>query len=141
MNRLSLGDQLSKLSRVLNYQLSTTLLVVLTYAGILTIIVATIAATIFSPYILYILYSENKFGWITFFILMVLFPMLIIILLGIWELMLIPLALAYFYYFLLKFVVREWIQERNAKRVFEEQLKLSKEKEKQEENLNYLIQK
>ena len=141
MNRLSLGDQLSKLSRVLNYQLSTTLLIVLTYAGILTIIVATIAATIFSPYILYILYSENKFGWITFFILMVLFPMLIIILLGIWELMLIPLALAYFYYFLLKFVVRECIQERNAKRVFEEQLKLSKEKEKQEENLNYLIQK
>lgn len=134
-------DFLDKLSKVLNYQLSTTVLLILTYAGGLTIVVTTIAAILFSPYMLYVLYLEKKYGWIIFFTILVFVPIVIFISLSIWELLFVPLALAYFYYFLLKFVVRDWIQERNSKIAFMKQLKQSKKKENEEENLNYLIQK
>lgn len=132
-------DYLDRLSTILNYQLSTTLLLILTYAGGLTILIATIAAIIFSPYMLYALYLEKKYGWMTFFVILVLIPILVLFLSTLWELLFLPLTLAYFYYFLLKFVVRDWIQERNARMAFQEQLRESSEKHQEEENLNFFI--
>ncbi len=133
-------DNLSRLSKILNYQLSTTVLFLLWYGGALTLGIVTIAAILFSPYMLYILYLEKKNGWIIFFVVLVLLPIIAIILSSISELLFIPLALVYFYYFLLKFVVRDWIQERNAKRELHERIEKSKKKHKQEEDLNFLIQ-
>ena len=49
-------DNLSRLSKILNYQLSTTVLFLLWYGGALTLGIVTIAAILFSPYMLYILY-------------------------------------------------------------------------------------
>ena len=63
---------LSKLSQILNYQLSTALLFILWYGGGFSVIILTIAAILFSPYILYVLYLEKKNGWIIFFIIIVL---------------------------------------------------------------------
>lgn len=90
---------------------------------------------------LYVLFLEKKNGWIIFFVVLVLLPIIAIILSSILELLFIPLALAYFYYFLLKFVVRDWIQERNAKRELHERMEKSKKKHNEEEDLNFLIQK
>lgn len=134
-------DNLSRLSKILNYQLSTTVLFLLWYGGSLTLGIVTIAAILFSPYMLYILYLEKKNGWLIFFVVLVLLPIIAITLSSVSELLFIPLALVYFYYFLLKFVVRDWIQERNAKRELHERIIESKKKHKQEEDLNFLIQK
>ncbi|VAX18401.1 hypothetical protein MNBD_IGNAVI01-180 [hydrothermal vent metagenome] len=134
-------NNLSKLSKVLNYQLSTTLLFLLWYGGGLTLLAVTIAAILFSPYMLYVLYLEKKNGWITFFTILVLLPIIAIILSPMIELLFIPLALVYFYYFLLKFVVRDWIQEKNAKYELQKQILESKKKHEAEGDLDFLIQK
>lgn len=134
-------DNLNRLSKILNYQLSATVLFLLWYGGILTLGIVTIAAILFSPYMLYLLYLEKKNGWIIFFVVLVLLPTIAITLSSILELLFIPLALAYFYYFLLKFVVRDWIQEKNAKRELHERIMESKKKHEEEENLDFLIQK
>lgn len=139
-NKLDTGN-LSKLSKVLNYQLSTTLLFVLWYGGVLTLLTVTIAAILFSPYMLYVLYLEKKNGWITSFVVIVLLPIIGIILSPMIELLFIPLALVYFYYFLLKFVVRDWIQEKNAKYELQKQILESKKKREEEGDLGFLIQK
>ena len=133
-------DHLSKLSKVLNYQLSSAVLLILLYAGGLTLLAATIAAILFSPYMLYILYLEKKTGWIIFFAVLVLLPIIVIILSPMIELLFVPLALVYFYYFLLKFVVRDWIQEKNAKYELQKQMLESKKKREEENDLNFLIQ-
>ena len=133
-------DYLSSLSRVLNYQLSTTVLLILMYAGGFTLLGITVAAILFSPYMLYILYLEKKNGWIIFFVILVLIPIITIILFSVFELLFIPLALVYFYYFLLKFVVRDWIQEKNAKWEFQKQMRESKTNSEQEGDLNFFIQ-
>jgi len=133
-------DNLSKLSKVLNYQLSTTVLLILMYAGGFTLLGITVAAIIFSPYMLYVLYLEKKNGWIVFFVIMVLIPIIVIILSSVFELLFIPLGLVYFYYFLLKFVVRDWIQEKNAKYELQKRIMESKIKHEEEEDLNFLIQ-
>ena len=133
-------DNLSKLSKVLNYQLSTTVLLILMYAGGFTLLGITVAAIIFSPYMLYVLYLEKKNGWIIFFVVLVLLPIITIILSSILVLLFIPLGLVYFYYFLLKFVVRDWIQEKNAKYELQKQMLESKKKREEENDLNFLIQ-
>ena len=133
-------NNLGKLSKVLNYQLSTTLLFLLWYGGGLTLLAVTIAAVLFSPYMLYVLYLEKKTGWITFFVVLVLLPIIGIILSPMIELLFVPLALVYFYYFLLKFVVRDWIQEKNAKYELQKQMLESKKKREEENDLNFLIQ-
>ena len=139
-------DYLSRLSKVLNYQLSTTVLLILMYAGGFTLLGITVAAILFSPYMLYVLYLEKKNGWIIFFIILVLIPIITIILFSVFELLFIPLALVYFYYFyyfyyfLLKFIVRDWIQEKNAKWKLQKQMRESKTNSEQEGDLNFFIQ-
>ena len=134
-------DNLSRLSKVLNYQLSTSFLFILWYGGGLTLLAVTIAAILFSPYMLYVLYLEKKNGWIIFFVVLMLLPIIVIFLFAPLVLLFIPLALVYFYYFTLRLVVRDWIQEKKAKRELHEQILQSKKKHEEEEDLNFFIQK
>ncbi|GBD89683.1 hypothetical protein BMS3Abin04_00391 [bacterium BMS3Abin04] len=69
---------------------------------------------------LLVLFNESKFGWIIFFSLMVLLPLLFgfifinnsSIFYGfLWG----SLGLFYFYCFLLRFTVNDWIREKNWK--------------------------
>ena len=82
----------------------------------LAIILITIAAILFTPYILYILIIEKKIGWIITFFSMTLFPLIFIYAFfreAIFydALILIPLLLFYFYCYLIKFVVDKWLSE------------------------------
>jgi len=83
---------------------------------------------------------EKKNGWIIFFVILVLIPIITIILFSVFELLFIPLALVYFYSFLLRFVVRDWIQEKNAKWELQKQMRQSKTNSEQEGDLNFFIQ-
>ena len=73
---------LQKVSRYLNYQLSTSILYFLSYAGGITLILALFAATIFTPYLLYIFYKSRKISWIVSFFIVVLVPIIICIIIG-----------------------------------------------------------
>jgi len=110
---------LERLSRILNYQLSTSVLLIGYYFSPV-LYLAIIAAVLFAPYMLFVLFREKRFGWITFFIILVLCPIFISLLFFYHTeyfiiFMLIPLALFYFYCFLLKITIGDWVQERNAK--------------------------
>jgi hypothetical protein len=81
---------------------------------------AIIAAILFAPFMLYVLFKEKRYGWIIFFIIIVLLPLLIDVLFfyhtNVYLILLfIPLALFYFYCFLLRITIRDWMQEKNAK--------------------------
>ncbi len=127
---------LQKVSRYLNYQLSGSVLVFLTYAWVITLILAILAATIFAPYMLYAFYRSNKISWIIGFCAIVLLPMVICIILGLivgylTAFVLIPLGFFYFYCFVMKFIINDKIKEISAG----EELRKKKEEEKNEQEL------
>ncbi|MEE9430986.1 MAG: hypothetical protein V3V16_08105 [Melioribacteraceae bacterium] len=118
-------DRVSRLSMILNYQLGTAALFVLTYAGGFTLWLATIAALIFLPYLLFILFKENRNGWIIAFAVVVVIPFLISFLISLKMgnnfFLIIALAFFYLYCFMLKYSVTDWIKEYNWKLVLDEQ--------------------
>ena len=110
---------LGRLSKILNYQLSTVVLYVASFF-IPILFLAILAAVLFAPYMLFVLFQEKRYGWIIFFIISVLLPLFIDMLIfrtsDVYLILLsFPLALFYFYCFLLRFTVNDWIRERNAK--------------------------
>ena len=75
------------------------------------------AAVIFTPFMLKILLSERRYGWIIFFLIIVIAPTSIIILLlknssYISVLEFVPLTSYYFYCFLLRIVITDWLDKR-----------------------------
>jgi hypothetical protein len=107
---------LSRLDKYLNYELSSSILLLLVYASGITIILAIIAVTIFTPYMVYIFIKEKKIAWIISFLVVVIIPFIICIILGIKTgyvtvFILIPLGIFYFYCFVLKLTVNEQLKE------------------------------
>jgi hypothetical protein len=111
---ISKNYRLQRLHYWLKYELSSSVLLLLSWLGSLLILLATFAAILFTPYMLTILFKEKKFGWVTSFIITVLLPAVFI-----WIyfsgsdysyfLFLIPLAFFYFYCFLLRITVHDWL--------------------------------
>lgn len=107
---------IKKLKYWLNYSLSSFSLYLLSWFWGVTIFLVIGAAIIFTPYMLKILYEERRIGWIIFFIIIVVMPLVIIyisfkgsIYLRVLEL--IPLATYYFYCFLLRITISDWLDE------------------------------
>jgi hypothetical protein len=124
---------LNQLKKFLNYEISLSTLYFLSFLAFAFIFAAFAAALIFTPYMLYILFKEDKKSWIVIFIIIVIIPLILLIILTFLfafdkSLFLIPLGLFYFYCFLLRFEVNGWIRELSAKNLF-----LLKQKEKDEE--------
>ena len=122
---------LQKLSKVLNYHLSTSLLFILSYFSGILLTAAIIAAMIFVPIMLYIFFRLKKTAWIISFCIIVLVPLTICIILGL-EIgylsvfLLISLAFFYGYFFILRFMVNDSLRELLAR----EELEVEKNAEK-----------
>lgn len=78
------------------------------------------------PFIVYVLYKEKKYGWIVSLILLIILPSSVIY----WLIsdsvfsryfLIIPFLLFYFFCLLLKFTVREWLTEAEARLELENQ--------------------
>ena len=111
---------LTRLKRYLNYEVSGTILYVLSFQVFIFIFLAAAVALIFMPFMLYVLYTEKKKGWIILFVLIVVVPFVILLVTGlIFEfskpLLMIVLGLFYFYCFLLRFEANDWVKESNAR--------------------------
>jgi hypothetical protein len=109
---------LERLSRILSYHISTASLYIASFF-LPVLPIAALAAVLFAPYMVYVLLQERKYGWITFFVLLILLPILpVVLFLRHSDYFLIflslPLAFFYFYCFLLKITIRDWIVERNT---------------------------
>jgi len=95
-------------------------------------------AVLFTPYLLYVLIKEKRYGWITTFFFMVVLPYIIIlpifydyILLTAW--LLLPVILLYCYYFLIKYSIDDWLKEYYTHESYEEQKRESAQRRKEEE--------
>lgn len=110
---ISKDYNIRRLQQWLDIELSTSMLLLLSWFWNFTIFISAIAAIIFTPFMLKILFEERKFGWIFLFIIFVTLPIL-------WLLFgsynsdykfifgLIVLGLFYFYCFVLRIVIKDW---------------------------------
>ncbi|MDZ7626133.1 MAG: hypothetical protein U5J96_16995 [Ignavibacteriaceae bacterium] len=127
--------ELRRFRAILYFELSTAIAFILNFWPInLYVIVG--AAILFTPYMLYVLYKERKYGWIVIFFLVVVLPYPIIylivgeyILLTAW--LLLPVIPFYLYCFLIKFSVDDWLNNYNWEQQLIEQRKESEEKKKE----------
>ncbi len=127
-NLFERGSRLQRFCTILNFELSTVVLFLLMYIWQVTIFLAAFAAMLFTPYLIFVLIKEKKTGWIIFFILLVIFPLVTIILFLSDDLfylayLLIPLPLFYFYCFIIRFDANGWLKEINGKIYNENQIK------------------
>lgn len=104
---------LRRLQQWLDYELSTIMLMLLSWFWNLALLLMIIAAFLFTPFMLKILFQERRFGWIIFFFLMVILPATGTLFLNIdpsykFAFELIPLALFYFYCFVLRLAIKDW---------------------------------
>ncbi|MFA7229021.1 MAG: hypothetical protein WC061_08295 [Melioribacteraceae bacterium] len=127
---------MTRLSKVLNYELSSSVLFLLAFVSVFAIPLLMLAAIVFTPIMLFDLYKSNKKGWIAAFVVIVIVPLLIILIIGmnsgdIKTFLFIPLAPFYLYTFLLKLSVNERVQELKAREQYEKE-KLLRKQELQE---------
>ena len=134
--------RLDKLYQFLNYEIQSTFLILLLWIPFMFLVVIgllILAAILFTPFMLFVLYKEERIGWIITFVLSVIFPLVLLVIFAkqLFFLFMIPF---YFYCFVLRMVVKDWIQEKNAKYELQKQMQVSKKKREEENDLNFLIQ-
>ena len=128
--------ELRRFRAILYFELSTSAGFILSSFWPINLYIIIAAAILFTPYMLYVLIKERKYGWIVIFFLMVVLPYPIIyliigeyILLTAW--LLLPVIPFYLYCFLIKFSVDDWLREYNWEQQLVEQRKEWDEKKKE----------
>ena len=110
---ISKNYSVRRLQQWLDYELSTSLLMILSWFWNIGLLLAIIASIIFTPFMLKVMFEERRFGWIIFFFLLVILPALGAFFINIdssykFAIELIPLALFYFYCFVLRIAIKDW---------------------------------
>jgi len=128
--------ELRRFRAILYFELSTSAGFILSSFWPINLYIIIAAAILFTPYMLYVLIKERKYGWIVIFFLMVVLPYPVIyliigeyILLTAW--LLLPVIPFYLYCFLIKFSVDDWLREYNWEQQLIEQRKEWEEKKKE----------
>jgi hypothetical protein len=125
---------LKKLKYFLNYELSSSSLFFISFVYASTFVLAIIAAVVFTPFLIYVLYKNRKYLWLILFFVLIVFPPLIIYLINLKEMFLsivlyVELGLFYFYCVVLRFVVADWMEDVKA-RAFRKMCEAEKEQNK-----------
>jgi hypothetical protein len=104
---------------------------------VLLIIIAISPPVLITPFIVYVLYREKRYGWLASYFIMVIIPVILFFIIFqdnleymIWMpfYYMVPF---YFYSFIIKFSVDEWIREYNWNQELIEQRKEQEEKKKE----------
>ena len=106
--------KLEKLYKYLNYEVSSTLLYAGSFFFRLFTPILFIAAIIFTPFMFFVLFKEEKKGWLISFIVMVLIPAILFVTLFP-ILTIVALIPFYLYCFILRMEVKGWLQEMRAR--------------------------
>jgi len=103
---------------------------------VMLIFIAISPPVLVTPFIFYVLYREKRYGWLVSYFFIVILPLVIFY--GIFQDMIeyiiwLPVYMVpfYFYCFLIKFSVDEWIREYNFHELYLLQKKEKEEKEKE----------
>jgi hypothetical protein len=119
---------LEKLGRALNYELSSSLLLLVSYLWPLL----AVAAILFTPFMLFSLWRAGKTGWLVTFGIMVILPIIAFLIFGrhsgyVGIALFIPLGFFYLYTFLLRLSINDRVNELRAKEKSQLESKLRKE--------------
>ena len=107
--------RLAKFYQYLNYEVGSSLLLVgLLFMPILLEELLKLAAILFTPYLIFVLYKEEKYGWITTFIAIVLIPVLGLLVFA-FQYNVLALLPFYFYCYLLRFEAKNWLKEKRSR--------------------------
>jgi hypothetical protein len=106
--------RLEKLYKYLNYEISSSIVYLASWLFAIFLPLLFLAAILFTPFMLFVLYKEEKKGWIISFAVIIIAPtfLSIIIFPALTILGLIPF---YFYCFILRLEVKSWLQEIRAR--------------------------
>lgn len=121
LENISDNYHLSKLSKVLNFQMSSSILFLLSFFGSVFLFFAFSAALLFIPYLNYVLWVEKRRLWLVIFYVLIILPIIItFILIPAYTIYtaLVSLSLFYGYCYVLRLSVNEWIKQNNWKRKF-----------------------
>lgn len=117
---------LRKLKRILNYQISTWLLFMISFFFIspVLIVILAIAALLFAFYIIFALYKNNKYGWIAALFITIIIPVIILAFIvelnySVIILLIIEVAAFFIYCAALRLTVNLWVKEIETKRLFD----------------------
>jgi hypothetical protein len=95
---------------------------------------------LFTPYFVYVLFSEKRYGWLVTYILLVVLPAIFLII-SIWNdfnqigLILLLMLPFYIFCFFIKFSVEEWIREYN----WEQQLIQQRQEEEERKRIEGML--
>lgn len=121
LENISDNYHLSKLSKVLNFQMSSSILFLLSFFGSVFLFFAFSAALLLIPYLNYVLWVEKRRLWLVIFYVLIILPIIItFILIPAYTIYtaLVSLSLFYGYCYVLRLSVNEWIKQNNWKRKF-----------------------
>ena len=107
-------SRLEKFYKYLNYEVSSSTLLFAIYFMPIFIELLILATIIFTPFMLYVLFKEAKYGWVTSFIVIVLLPILILLVFA-FQYNFLALLPFYFYCFLIRFETKDWLREKRAR--------------------------
>ncbi len=124
---------LEKLSKGLNFSLSTSLLFLLSWFESIAILLMELAAAFFGIFMLYVFLRTKKYIWLITFLIFVVLPLIVFVILALKDSSLsffvfIPLIFFYFYCFVLKLILADQLEELRAK----DELRVKIEYEKEE---------
>lgn len=128
-NNYSSSEHLDRLALFLNYEISSSVLFMISFFASIFIIIAIIVAGAFVPYMIYVLLKEGRHGWIILFNVLVILPLLLILIVLPSYLpifVLISVGMFYFYCFMLRLAVNDWIRENNWRLQLIEQREMSR---------------
>ncbi len=109
------STRLAKFYQYLNYEVGSSLLLVgLLFMPILLEELLRLAAILFTPYLILVLYKEEKYGWITTFIAIVLIPVLGLLVFA-FQYNVLALLPFYIYCYLLRFEAKNWLKEKRSR--------------------------
>ena len=111
---ISKNNNLKKLNYWLKYNISTSFLLIIGWLTPIAIFLIVMAAVIFTPFMLKVFFEEKRYGWIVACLIIFLLPLIITFILFrdseyFKVLRLIPFAFYYFYCFLLKLTLDDWM--------------------------------
>ncbi|MEX0721112.1 MAG: hypothetical protein WD059_10620 [Balneolaceae bacterium] len=105
----SSNPDLDKLEKWLNYELSGSVLLALSFFYRFALYLFGIALLVFIPFLLNVLIKEKRYGWIITLFVLVLLPALVIYFMAnSFYMHFIPIALFILYCFFLKMVIPNW---------------------------------
>lgn len=127
---ISKNYHVEKLKKWLEYELSGSVLLFLSYAFGITIFLALVAAVLFLPLLFKVLFTERRFGWILTFVIIVIGPGILSYYFfgqATWlssftkqtTAAMISLVFFYFYCAFLRLVIPEWVHEEEDEDILE----------------------